>query len=72
LKKCFYPVFLQKAKEDEFIRLQQGNISILEYASKFIELSRFAPPHVADEKLRMNRFEAGCNRGLKENMLVRH
>jgi len=72
LKNCFYPVFLQKAKEDEFIRLQQGRMTVLEYASKFIELSRFAPVYIADEKIKMNQFEAGLNLGIKEKMSVRH
>jgi len=44
LKNRFYPMSLQKAKEDEFIRLQQGKMSILEYASKFIEFSYFTLP----------------------------
>jgi len=46
-------------------------MSILEYASKFMELSRFAPASVADEKLKMNRFEAGLNPTIKERMSVR-
>jgi len=59
---------LQKAKRDEFIRLQQGRMSMLEYASKFMDLSRFAPGYVVDEKLRMNLFKAGLNPSLKEQM----
>ena len=47
-------------------------MSLLEYASKFIELSRFTPAFVADEKLKMNRFEVGLNPNLKERMSVRH
>ena len=46
-------------------------MSVLEYASKFIELSRFAPAFVVDERLKMNRFEAGLNPTIKERMLVR-
>jgi len=40
-------------------------MSVLEYASKFMELSRF------DERLKMNRFEAGLNPTIKERKLVR-
>ena len=58
LKNRFYPVSLQKAKEDEFIRLQQGRMTILEHASKCMELSRFTPTYVADEKLKMNHFKS--------------
>jgi len=54
LKNCFYPLSLQKGKEDEFVHLQQGKISTMEYASKVIELSRFSPIYVTDKKLRMN------------------
>ena len=46
-------------------------MSVLEYVSKFMELSRFAPSFVADKKLKMNRFEAGLNPNLRERMLVR-
>ena len=61
LKNCFYPVSLQKVNENKFIQLQQGNMSVLEYASNFRELSYFAPTFVADENLEINRFEAGLN-----------
>jgi len=40
-------------------------MSILEHASKFMELSHFAPTYAADKRLKMNRFRAGLNPGLK-------
>jgi len=46
-------------------------MSILEYASKFMELSQFSPAFVADEWLKMSRFEAGLNPIIKERMSVR-
>ena len=61
IKDHLYPIFLQKAKENEFIQLQQGSMSALEYASKFIELSHLAPTFITDERLKMNRFEARLN-----------
>jgi len=70
IKDHFYPISLQKAKEGEFMQLQQGNMSVLEYASKFMELSRFAPTFVADERLKINRFEFGLN-PIKKRMSVR-
>ena len=45
-------------------------MSVLEYVSKFTELSHFAPAFVADERLKMNRFEARLNPGMKEIMSV--
>ena len=45
-------------------------MSVLEYASKFIELSHFAPTFLVDEKLKMNHFEVGLNPNIKERMSV--
>ena len=39
IKDHFYPISLQKAKEGEFMQLQQGSMSLVEYTSKFMELS---------------------------------
>jgi len=38
----FYPISLQKAKEDEFMQLHKGSMSVVEYTSKFMELLQFA------------------------------
>jgi len=46
-------------------------MSVLEYASKFMKLSRFASVFVADERLKMNHFKAGLNPDIKERMSVR-
>jgi len=43
-------------------------MSVLEYASKLIELSRFVLAFVADERLKMNRFKAGLNLDTKGRM----
>jgi len=70
IKDHFCPVSLRKAKENEFIQLHQGGMGVLEYASKFMELSRFAPAFVTDERLKMSRFKAGINPCIKERMFV--
>jgi len=43
---------------------------VLEYASKFMELSHFPPTFVADERLKMNCFKAGLNPDIEERMSV--
>ena len=45
-------------------------MSVLEYASKFMELSDFAPAFVVDERLNMKRFEAEVNLGIKDRMSI--
>ena len=43
----YYPTDVQRMKEWEFLGLKQGNLSAMEYACKFNELSRFAPHQVS-------------------------
>jgi len=50
---------LQKQKQREFLTLKQENMSVMKYANKFTELSRFAPEYVVIDQMRMLRFEEG-------------
>jgi len=34
---------MKRAKEQEFLRMKQGKMTMMDYAAKFNELSRFAP-----------------------------
>ena len=45
--------------EEQFIRLQQLNRSVDEYAAEFLRLSRFAPYIVSDEGKQASRFQQG-------------
>ena len=45
--------------KDQFIRLQQENRSVDEYALDFLRLSRFAPYTLTDEEKRAERFQQG-------------
>jgi len=53
----YYPRDAQRMKERELLGLKQGNLSVMEYAAKFNELSWFSPHQVATEKRRMDNFE---------------
>ncbi|XP_057546014.1 uncharacterized protein LOC130825005 [Amaranthus tricolor] len=61
LRERFYPAALRWRKQDEFMNLFQGNMTIQEYTDKFTELSRFAPhacPTEAEKVLRyVNRMD---------------
>jgi len=60
LRAKFYPVVVQRQKEKEFMELKMsGTIAVMQYASKFTELSRFVPEFVSSEMLKMRRFEEG-------------
>ncbi|XP_074305116.1 uncharacterized protein LOC141640055 [Silene latifolia] len=68
LRSKFYPPSLRRQKEEEFNDLEQGSMSVTLYASKFMELSRFASHMVATEELKMNRFERGLNWNLRDRL----
>ncbi|CAA2959117.1 Hypothetical predicted protein, partial [Olea europaea subsp. europaea] len=57
----FFPIAVRDQKEMEFLRLQQGTMTLVEYERKFEELSRFAPHLVDTKEKRARRFERGFN-----------
>jgi len=60
LRAKFYPVVVHSQKEKEFMELKMsGTMTVMQYASKFTELSRFVPEFVSSERLKMRRFEEG-------------
>ena len=54
-KKYFSPL-IQEKREDDFIRLRQGNLSVAEYETQFTRLLKFAPELVMTERKRVRRF----------------
>jgi len=62
----YYPRDVRTVKEREFLCLKQGEISVMEYAAKFNELSRFVPNHVVTEEMRMNHFELGLKGEIRQ------
>jgi len=53
----FFPATTQEEIEEQFIRLQQWNRSVDEYAAELLRLSRFAPYTVANEEKRASSFQ---------------
>ena len=62
----YYPHDVRRAKEREFLHLNQGETSIIEYAAKFNELIHFALNQVATEEMRMDHFEQGLRGEVKQ------
>jgi len=55
----YYPRDVRRVKDREFLTLKQENLTVLEYATKFNELSHFTPHHINTEERRMDHFEQG-------------
>ena len=57
----YYPRDVRRMKEREFLNLKQESLSVMEYAIKFNELSRFAPHQVDTEERRTDHSEQGLS-----------
>ncbi|XP_020523622.1 uncharacterized protein LOC110007368 [Amborella trichopoda] len=55
----YFPDSVKERKEVEFIELQQGKLTVEQYAAKFLELSRYAPHVINMEAQKVNKFERG-------------
>ena len=53
----FFPASARHAKAWEFLELKQGNMTVLEYVAKFIELARFGDDYVAIDMAKVRKFE---------------
>ena len=45
----YFPPLVQEKREDDFIRLRQGTLSVVDYETQFTKLSKFAPELVVTE-----------------------
>ncbi|KAF1870766.1 hypothetical protein Lal_00002665 [Lupinus albus] len=63
----YFPADLKRHKEMEFLKLEQGNMSVGEYAAKFEELARFCPYSEleVDGQSKCSKFESGLRSKLK-------
>ncbi|KAF1859170.1 hypothetical protein Lal_00001001 [Lupinus albus] len=63
----YFPADLKRKKEMEFLKLEQGNMSVGEYAAKFEELARFCPYSEleVDGRSKCSKFESGLRPKLK-------
>ena len=64
----YYPEDVRGKKEMEFLKLEQGNMSVTEYAAKFTELSKFYPHYdgAGGEFSKCIKFENGLRGDIKK------
>jgi hypothetical protein len=58
-KSYHIPASLMKLKKKEFLTLKQGEMFVIEYRDKFVELSRYAPEEVVDDVKKQELFLEG-------------
>ncbi|XP_027150353.1 uncharacterized protein LOC113750591 [Coffea eugenioides] len=59
--KKYLPPIIQEKRKDDFIRLSQRALSVFEYETQFIKLSKFAHELVETEQRRVRRVVQGFN-----------
>jgi hypothetical protein len=57
----FFPRVMQEAKAQEFLDLVQGEMSMIEYAAMFLQLSRFGLYLIPTEEKKAKKLERGLN-----------
>ncbi|XP_035540230.1 uncharacterized protein LOC118344213 [Juglans regia] len=62
----FFPQTLQESRARQFMDLTQGSMTVAQYATTFMELSRFASYLIPDEEKKAEKFERGLNRRIRE------
>ncbi|XP_058071274.1 uncharacterized protein LOC131220345 [Magnolia sinica] len=66
--KKYIPQSYQHERENEFLRLQQGGMSVAQYENRFTELSRYASEMIVNKAIKMRRFTAGLRSGFRSKM----
>ena len=65
----FFPASTRHVKAREFLDLQQGDMTVLEYVARFIELARFPNDYVAIDLAKVRRFEDGLRLSIKGKIM---
>ncbi|XP_035540236.1 uncharacterized protein LOC118344218 [Juglans regia] len=64
----FFPNTMRKQKAREFNNLVQGEMTVEQYARRFIELGKFATHLIATEEMRIERFQEGLRREIRRQV----
>ena len=57
------------AKAQEFLKLKQGTMTVMEYVARFTELACFADDYVATDMAKVRRFENGLKLFIRSRIL---
>ncbi|MQL81902.1 hypothetical protein Taro_014363 [Colocasia esculenta] len=66
----FIPEHIQDRMEQEFLSLTQGSMTVLEFEARFVELSKYAPHIVADERRKAKKFVMSLKPSLRTRLVA--
>ena len=61
----YFPATTRLAKAQEFPKLRQGTMTVMEYVARFTELARFGDDYVATNMAKVRRFENGLKLSIR-------
>ncbi|XP_058106545.1 uncharacterized protein LOC131249802 [Magnolia sinica] len=64
----YFPLYVKNQKAGEFMKLEQGDMTVRQYDAKFTELSRFATFLVSDETRKAQKFEEGLRASIRSRL----
>ncbi|XP_019178864.1 PREDICTED: uncharacterized protein LOC109174026 [Ipomoea nil] len=70
MRERFYPAHVRAAMYEEFLHLQQGSSSVVEYHMRFLELARFARMLVPTELAKVEKFVSRLNYEARKALTV--
>ncbi|XP_062151921.1 uncharacterized protein LOC133860306 [Alnus glutinosa] len=65
----FFPRSQRQLRAIEFQNLVQGDMTVEQYSTKFMELARFAANLIPDKETKVERFENGLNPHVRERVI---
>ena len=60
-----FPTIARHAKAQEFLKLKQGDMTVIKYVARFTELARFADDYVATDLAKAKRFKNGLRLSIR-------
>ena len=61
----YFPDTARHAKAQEFLKLKQGAMTMMNYVARFTKLARFADDYVATDMAKVRRFENGLKLSIR-------
>ena len=68
--KKYFPNNVRRQKVGEFVRLEQGEMTVAQYEAKFTELSRFVPQLIITKEEKAFEFQDGLKPYLKNKIYI--
>ena len=68
----YFPETAWHAKAQEFLKLKQGVMTVMDYVARFTELARFDDDYVATDMAKVRRFENGLKLSIRARIVGLH